>query len=106
MDGYASDEIPVPAKQKDRLDRIEDVTDAHVVKEHTAGAVSGAVTGGVAGALIDMGFSENDAKEYENYLNEGNILVLVDDRDNRKMVYDNFYENQSMTRDRYNITPL
>lgn len=150
MDGYSGDEISVLAKQKDRLERIEDVTDAHVEKEHTAGAVSGAVTGGVlggigallvefgvlaipgvgpflaagpiaaaltgaaaggvvggvAGALIDMGFSETDAKEYENYLNEGNILVLVDDRDNRKKVYDNFYENESMTRDRYDRTPL
>lgn len=146
MDGYTGDEISVLAKHKDKLDRIENVTDANVEKEHAGGAIGGAVTGGVlggigallvefgvlaipgvgpflaagpiaatltgmaaggvvggiAGALIDMGFSETDAKEYENYLSEGNILVLVDDRDNRNRVYDNFYENESITRDRYN----
>lgn len=146
LDGYSSDEISVIAKQRDKLDRIEDVTDVHIESEHTKGAVAGVVAGsvlggigallvefgvfaipgvgpflaagpiaatltgiiaggavgGITGALIDMGFSETEAKEYENYLNEGNILVLVDERINRDLVHDNFYENESIIRDRYN----
>ncbi len=65
------------------------------------GLVAGGAVGGISGALIDLGINESDAKEYEQNLNDGNILVLVDDRDNRDLVYKNFSENESINRDRY-----
>ena len=65
------------------------------------GIVAGGAVGGVSGALIEYGLSETDAKEYESYLDQGNILVLVDERDNKDLVYDNFYENESINRDSY-----
>ena len=34
---------------------------------------------GLAGALIGMGIPEDEAKDYENRFNEGEILVLVED---------------------------
>lgn len=143
--GYTESEISVLARQKDKLDRISDLTDMDVDDSAVDGAVGGAVTGGVlggigallvelgvlaipgvgpflaagpiavtlagivaggavggvVGALVDLGVNEVDAKEYETYLNRGDILVLVDDKDNRNLVYDNFYENESVIRDRY-----
>lgn len=143
--GYTDSEISVLARQKDKLDRIADLTDTTVDEGVVDGAVGGAVTGGVVGglgallvelgvlaipgvgpflaagpiavslagivaggavggvvgALVDLGINEVDAKEYETYLNRGDILVLVDDKDNRNVVYDNFYENDSVIRDRY-----
>lgn len=44
------------------------------------GAAAGAGVGGLAGALIGMGIPEDEAQEYETQFNEGNILVLVEDR--------------------------
>lgn len=145
MDGYADKEISVLAIQKDKLDRIEEVTDAHVEHEYTKGApvgavaggflgglgalllefgviaipgvgpllaagpiattlagiVAGGAVGGMTGALIDLGFNETDAKEYENFLKQGNILVLVDEKNNRELVCDNFYEHKSLNRETY-----
>ena len=43
------------------------------------GAAAGAGVGGLAGALIGMGIPEDEAKEYEDRFNEGNILVLVNE---------------------------
>lgn len=43
------------------------------------GAAAGAGVGGLAGALIGAGIPEDEAKEYENRFNEGQILVLVED---------------------------
>lgn len=43
------------------------------------GAAAGAGIGGLAGALIGMGIPEDEAKNYENRFNEGEILVLVED---------------------------
>ena len=42
------------------------------------GAAVGAGTGGLVGGLIGMGISEEDAREYNRYVDEGRILVLVD----------------------------
>ncbi|MBS4177289.1 general stress protein [Lederbergia citrea] len=42
------------------------------------GAAAGAGIGGLAGALIGMGIPEEDAHRYNDYVNEGKILVLVD----------------------------
>ena len=68
-----------------------------------AGIVAGGALGGMVGMLVDLGFNEEDAKEYETYLQRGDILVLVDDKDNRELVQKNFYENESVVRDRYDV---
>ena len=68
------------------------------------GALAGGAVGGLAGALIDYGVPEVDAREYEERINAGDILVLVDDNDDetrRDNVYDNFYENDSINRNTY-----
>ena len=66
-----------------------------------AGLVAGGAVGGMIGALVDLGLSEEDAKEYETYLNRGDILILVEDHRGTNDVHDNFYENNSVIRDRY-----
>ncbi|WP_203333238.1 general stress protein [Planococcus beigongshangi] len=43
------------------------------------GAAAGAGVGGLAGALIGLGIPEDEAKDYENRFNEGEILVLVEE---------------------------
>ncbi|ETI70398.1 general stress protein [Neobacillus vireti] len=53
------------------------------------GAAVGAGTGGLAGALIGIGISEEEANHYEDLVNEGKIIVLVERRENRVGV-DNF----------------
>ncbi len=66
------------------------------------GALAGGAVGGVAGALIDAGVSEVEAKEYEDHLNAGDILILVDEDDNRReAVYDSYYRNESLNRDKF-----
>ncbi|MFH5836930.1 general stress protein [Proteiniclasticum sp. C24MP] len=66
------------------------------------GAVAGGTIGGVAGLLTDYGIPEEEAKLYEERITEGDIMVLVDDDDERReAVYDNFYENESYIRDGY-----
>ncbi|NEU32603.1 general stress protein [bacterium LRH843] len=42
------------------------------------GVAVGVGVGGVAGALIGLGISEAEAHRYNEYFNEGKILVLVD----------------------------
>lgn len=46
-----------------------------------SGATTGAVAGGILGALTGFGLSEEDAKIYEQRINEGGILVAVEPRD-------------------------
>lgn len=41
------------------------------------GAAIGGATGQIAGGLIGMGFSEYEAKQYENKLRDGNALISV-----------------------------
>ncbi len=41
------------------------------------GAGIGAVTGGLAGALAGLGVSEDDARQYEERVEAGDILVVV-----------------------------
>lgn len=43
------------------------------------GAAAGAGVGGLTGALIGMGIPEDEAQDYENRFNDGEILVLVED---------------------------
>lgn len=49
----------------------------------TTGAVTGAVGGGIVGALVGMGASPEVAKEYEEDIKGGGILLAVPTRDQR-----------------------
>jgi hypothetical protein len=48
-----------------------------------AGAGVGIVTGGIVGALTGWGFSEAEAREYQQRVARGDILVAVDVMDDR-----------------------
>lgn len=45
-----------------------------------SGAVSGALAGGLVGALVNLGVSEEDAKDYEESVKSGAILIAVPSR--------------------------
>ena len=68
------------------------------------GIIAGGAAGGLVGALVDLGLTKTEAEEYEQYLERGDILVMVDDYPDRD-VYGNFYDNNSLIRDRYNLDP-
>ncbi|OXM14341.1 general stress protein [Paenibacillus herberti] len=54
-----------------------------------AGAAVGAGAGGLVGGLIGLGIPENEASLYNEYVQDGNILVLVESRAERDhKVYD------------------
>ncbi|AWB44424.1 low temperature-induced protein [Paenibacillus sp. CAA11] len=65
------------------------------------GAAVGAGAGGLVGGLIGLGIPEEEAKEYESYVNEGKILVLVDEDQRNHQVYDAFRDNASLNSRRY-----
>ncbi|MFC0190453.1 general stress protein [Fictibacillus aquaticus] len=55
------------------------------------GAAVGAGAGGLVGALVGMGIPKDQAEEYEDYVQQGDILVLVEaETDRRANVYDTF----------------
>lgn len=67
-----------------------------------SGAAIGATGGGIVGALTGAGVTEDDAKEYERYLKEGNLLVLVEvDEDRREEIHTTFRDSNSMNTDMY-----
>lgn len=60
------------------------------------GAAVGAGAGGLVGGLIGLGIPEDEAAEYENNVNEGQILVLVDESaGHRDKIYDIFRTNHA-----------
>jgi uncharacterized membrane protein len=66
------------------------------------GAAVGAGTGGLVGGLIGLGIPEDEARSYNKYVDQGNILVLVDSntaRDN--YAYDTFRQNNSLNANTY-----
>ncbi|OWA37838.1 hypothetical protein B9G55_07325 [Saccharibacillus sp. O16] len=69
-----------------------------------AGLAVGAGAGGLVGGLVGLGIPENEAKEYQDYLDRGNILVLVDEDSRSHTVYDSFRDNRSLNADRYHLT--
>ena len=67
-----------------------------------AGAAVGAGTGGLVGGLIGLGIPEDEAESYDNYVDEGRILVMVDaDSARAKDVYSVFRSHNSANADRY-----
>ncbi len=139
--GYKEDEITVVAKDKDKMDRIDDETNIDTKTDGDAsgagtgaviggalggmaaalpalgllavpgigpilaagpivgilgGIVAGGVAGGLVGALVDLGVREEDAKKYELQLEQGNIIILVENRDNlRDDVYKTYSQYNS-----------
>lgn len=67
------------------------------------GAAVGAGAGGLVGGLIGLGIPEDEAKEYEGYVESGKILVLVDDNGRGDDIYDVFRTNRSLNADRYTM---
>ncbi|MBP1153370.1 MULTISPECIES: general stress protein [unclassified Paenibacillus] len=68
------------------------------------GAAVGAGAGGLVGGLIGLGIPEEDAKRYNDYVKQGNILVLVNSRgDIDHEVYDAFRTNNSLNADTYGV---
>lgn len=60
------------------------------------GTAVGAGAGGLVGGLIGLGIPEDEAKEYESNVKEGQILVLVEDKaDKRTNVHDIFRNNNA-----------
>jgi len=61
------------------------------------GAVIGAGAGGLTGALIGFGIPEEHVEEYEQYLNQGYILVMVERDANRETkAYEAFRSNDAI----------
>jgi len=65
------------------------------------GVAVGAGAGGLVGGLIGLGIPEDEAKEYEGYVENGKILVLVDDNDRGYQAHDVFRGNRSLNSHRY-----
>ena len=64
------------------------------------GVAAGGVAGGLLGALVQLGVTVEDAKKYENLIEQGKILVLVENKENlRDDVHTAFRENKSITSD-------
>ncbi|WNS80019.1 general stress protein [Domibacillus sp. DTU_2020_1001157_1_SI_ALB_TIR_016] len=60
------------------------------------GAGVGLGSGGIIGGLAGAGIPEEKAKEYERYLKEGNIVVLVDAKENHEAEIKRIFETHSM----------
>uniref|UniRef100_UPI00403F0EA0 general stress protein n=1 Tax=Paenibacillus sp. FSL K6-1096 TaxID=2921460 RepID=UPI00403F0EA0 len=66
------------------------------------GVAVGAGTGGLVGGLIGLGIPEDEAASYDNYVDEGRILVMVDaDNTRENDVYAVFRNHNSANADRY-----
>lgn len=66
------------------------------------GAAVGAGAGGLVGGLIGLGIPENEASLYNEYVQDGNILVLVESRVERDhKVYDAFRKTGSINSPSY-----
>lgn len=61
-----------------------------------SGVIAGGLAGGLVGALTKMGIDEVDAKNYEYQLDQGKIIILVENReDMREEVYMTYRQNNS-----------
>ncbi|TMW72780.1 general stress protein [Alteribacter natronophilus] len=66
------------------------------------GGVIGAGGGGLVGALTGAGIPEDEAKEYNSYVNDGYIVVLVEaNQEQQPGVYDTFREHNTVNRHMY-----
>lgn len=67
------------------------------------GAAVGAGAGGLVGGLVGLGIPEEDARQYEEYVQSGKILLLVDSTDRDTDVYEVFSNNSPLNRDRMSV---
>ncbi|MWV43413.1 low temperature-induced protein [Paenibacillus sp. HJL G12] len=67
-----------------------------------AGMAVGAGAGGMVGGLIGLGIPEDEAKDYESYVDKGKILVIVEAREREQEIIDIFRDNRSLNAERYN----
>lgn len=66
------------------------------------GAGIGAGGGGIVGALVGLGMPEEQAKQYEGFLKQGKIIVLVEvDEEQQDRVYETFLSHNTENRDMY-----
>jgi len=153
--GFDSNDISVMAKDKDKVEEIDENTDADVIDESSkrgknagkglgigagtggvlggitgliaevglltipgigvlaaagplattlSGLAIGATGGGLVGALTGAGIPKENAKEYEKYVKDGNILLLVDiDEKQREDIQQIFSDSHSVTTDVYTV---
>lgn len=67
-----------------------------------SGIAIGAGSGGIVGALTGAGIPEEHAKEYEDHLNQGHIVVLVEaDEEREDRVYEKFTYNNALNTHTY-----
>lgn len=67
-----------------------------------SGAAIGAGGGSIIGALTGAGISEDEAKQYEKYLKEGHILLMVEvDETREKTVQDTFADHHTLNTNMY-----
>ncbi|WP_010272803.1 general stress protein [Paenibacillus senegalensis] len=65
-----------------------------------SGAVIGAGTGGLVGGLIALGIAKSDAEDYSQFVDEGNILIIVEaDPDRRSKVAETFRRYQAVNKE-------
>jgi|GEM_PF-3353633 len=133
--GYNEDKINVLAKDKDKMDRLDDETNVDtkelngdrdrnkidgvaaalpvlgllaipgigpfLVAGPIAVILTGVVAVGLVGALLEIGVEEEYAKEYEYQLQQGKIILLVENRDNLiDEVYSTYTQNNSIINDK------
>ncbi|USL45668.1 general stress protein [Priestia megaterium] len=72
--GYATRDISIIGRDSREVDIVMEETDTEVVDGITTGALTG-------GALVEIGLSKEEAEYYGNSVKEGNILVLVDEKE-------------------------
>ena len=70
------------------------------------GLAVGAGAGGLVGGLVGLGIPEDEAAEYESYVNNGKILVLVDSSERGTDVHNVFRDNRSLNASRYDSESL
>ncbi|SFJ78997.1 Heat induced stress protein YflT [Halobacillus dabanensis] len=85
---------------------IGQIAAAGPIAASLTGAGVGAGGGGIVGALVGAGMPERDARQYEDHLKAGKIIVIVEATDKlRDKVYRTFLsnhtENKSMYPDHY-----
>lgn len=71
-----------------------------------SGAAIGATGGGLVGALTGAGIPKENAEEYEKYLKEGHVLLLVEiDEERREEIRTVFSDTHSVSTDFYTVPP-
>lgn len=59
------------------------------------GVVAGGVAGGLVGGLVELGVREEDAKKYEHQIEQGKILILVENKENYRDDVNNTYRQNN-----------